>query len=365
MNKQISNRLIGIDILRVVAMLFVVFLHTIYGFTLRTDFFLTKAWFVFEPFSAISQSSLALFFIVSGYLVIHKNRTAMDNLKITLYRIVIPLISFSILYALFYLFKTKQNPLIIFSPIYLFGDILKFPNNYLWFLQVLLFLYILNPLWQGIFSDKTKQNEARYITIFFFLFTCTITILKYTTNNLFILNSFTTWIGYLCCYLYGGLLRNNWGWQLSKNFYFFIFIVGLVIEILGNYFSILNQMNGTPFQFGTYFTDNMAIPPFLMAIGLFNILIDVKNIEIANKQVSIFRQKFIQTFATLSYGIYLTHIFISQSISDILEINIDSAHTNAYIFNISFFAVTLFGAAIVTYIISRIPKLRMIIGCSS
>lgn len=91
-----------------------------------------------------------------------------------------------------------------------------------------------------------------------------------------------------------------------------------------------------------------------MAIGLFNMFIDIKKIA--------FGTKIIQTFAILSYGIYLTHEFISQTLFDILGWNVDSIHINIYLYNLGVFAITLFGSAAITYIISRIPKLRMIIG---
>lgn len=364
MDKKVSNRYVGVDILRVIAMLSVVFLHTIYPFTVRTDFFLTKAWFLFEPLSAISRSSLALFFIISGYLVVHKNRTVNENLRITAQRIIIPFISFSILASLFFLFKTGRSFSMSIDPKYIFGDVMKFPDNWLWFLGTMLFLYLLNPLWQGIFCDKSKISEARYITYFFFIFTTVAILLKFSTHTLSFFNNLTTWVGYICCYLYGALIRNKWDFHKPKYFFLFLFLLGLCIEIGGDYFSILNQKNGTPLSIAGYFSDNIAIPPLLMAIGLFNLFIDIKQIKVMNKNISLIAQKTIQTFAVLSYGIYLTHEFISQTLFDVMGWNVDSVHMNIYLYNVGVFAITLFGSAAITYIISRIPKLRMIIGFS-
>lgn len=362
MNKNIHKREIGIDILRVIAMLSVIFLHTIYSFTVRTDFFLTKAWFLFEPLSAISRSSLALFFMISGYLVIHKNRTVKDNLRITVNRIVIPFFFFSISASLFYLFKNGRSLLYVFNPSYIFGDIMKFPDNWLWFLEVLLFLYLLNPLWQGIFNDKTKRLTAQYITLFFFLFTTITVIIKFATHSLLFFNSYTTWIGYVFCYLYGALIRNKWNFWKSKLLSVILFMLGLLIEVFGVYFSILNQKNNIPFAFAGYFTDNIALPPLLMAMGLFNFLIHAKSITISYYKIGIHLQKIIQLLASLSYGIYLTHQFIVLSLYDILGWSVDSVRINIYLFYITVYLITFLGSTGITYIISRIPKLRMIIG---
>lgn len=364
MKKFIQKRHVGIDILRVIAMLSVIFLHTIYSFTVRTDFFLTKSWFIFEPLSAISRSSLALFFIISGYLVIHKNRTVRNNLKVTFQRIVIPLFFFSIFASLFYLLKTGKALSNAFNPAYIFGDVMKFPDNWLWFLGVMLFLYLLNPLWQEIFDDESKRSIAQYITVFFFIFTITAVLLKFSTHTLLFFNSYTTWIGYVCCYLYGALAKNKWGLQQSKLLSLTLFMLGLILEITGDYFSILNQKNGTPLAFAGYFSDNIAIPPLLMAIGMFNFFINVKSVEAYKNKVTSTLYKVITLFAGLSYGIYLTHQFIVLTLYDILGLSVDSARVNVYFFFIAIYTITLLGAAAITFFISRIPILRIIIGNS-
>jgi peptidoglycan/LPS O-acetylase OafA/YrhL len=165
--------------------------------------------------------------------------------------------------------------------------------------------------------------------------------------------------------LYGALIRNKWDFHKPKYFFLLLFLLGLCIEIGGDYFSILNQKNGTPLAYAGYFSDNIAIPPLLMAVGLFNLFIDIKQIKIGGKKISFMVQNIVQTFAVLSYGIYLIHEFISQTLFDIMGWSVDSVHMNIYLYNIGVFAITLFGSAAITYIISRIPKLRMIIGISS
>jgi len=319
---------------------------------------------VFEPLSAISRSSLALFFMISGYLVINKNRTVRENLKITVQRIIIPFVSFSILASLFFLFKNGRSLSMAIDPKYIFGDVMKFPDNWLWFLEVMFFLYMLNPLWQGIFCDRNLTSGARYITYFFFIFTTGAILLKFSTHTLTFFNSFTTWIGYACCYLYGALVKNDWNYKRNRYFYYILFFLGLFMEVIGDYFVIANHKNGISLPYAGYFSDNIAIPPLLMAVGLFNLFIDIKQVKVGGKRVSLMVQKTVQTFAVLSYGIYLTHEFISQTLFDILGWNVDSIHMNIYLYNGGVFALTLFGSAAITYIISRIPKLKMIIGIS-
>jgi len=364
MKKKIQDRHIGIDILRVIAMLSVVFLHTIYSFTVRTDFFLTKSWFIFEPLAVLSRSSLVLFFMISGYLVVHKNRTVKDNLKTTINRIVIPFFFFSIFASLFHLFKNGKSLMNSFNPSYIFEDVMKFPDNWLWFLGVMLFLYLLNPLWQELFNSDKKRTSAQYITVFFFVFTITAVLLKFLTHTLTFFNSYTTWIGYVCCYLYGALAQKKWGLHKSNVLSVILFMTGIILGVTGDYFSILNQKNGTPLAFAGYFTDNIALPPLLIALGLFNFFIHFENWKDPNNLIFKYINIIIGFFAGLSYGIYLIHQFIVLTLYDMCGWSVDSAHTNIYIFFFIVYAITLFGAAAITFFISRIPKLRMIIGNS-
>src|SRR5260221_8277573 len=90
----VTERIFSADVIRVAAMLMVVVLHTILNFTLRPDFFATKVWFAFEPIVAISKTAVLLFFMISGYLVIGKERSIRENLKKIRGVIVIPFVFF-------------------------------------------------------------------------------------------------------------------------------------------------------------------------------------------------------------------------------------------------------------------------------
>lgn len=362
MNKLVRQRHFGIDLLRVISMCSVIYLHTIPAFTMRLDFFLTKAWFVFEPFSAFSRAALALFFMISGYLVVGKKRTIRENMRITYKRIIIPFVCFSILTSLFFLWKTKQSISQAINPSYVFKDVLKFPDNWLWFLRTLLFLYLLNPLWQVIFANTKNKAVARYTVYFFLIFTCFAVIIKHLTGSLLFFNAYTTWVGYIFCYLYGALVKNNWDYKRGRVIYIAIFVLGLLAEMVGDYLVLVFRRNGVTIPFAGYFIDYIALPPLLMAIGAFNIGVNIPQPKIISKKISLLVQKNVATLATLSFGIYLTHKFFSEYITDVLGWNIDSLHVSIYLYNITFFVATLMVSIIVTFFILRIPKLKVIIG---
>ena len=160
----------------------------------------------------------------------------------------------------------------------------------------------------------------------------------------------------------GALAKNKWGLHKSTFLSISLFIVGFLLQMAGDYISILSQKNGVQFYFAGYFVDYLAIPSLLMALGLFNYFIQIKSMNVGRKSGGRLLSGTISLFASLSYGIYLTHQFIALSLYDIVGLSVDTAHINIYLFYSLIFAATLFGSATLTFFISRIPKLRMIIG---
>lgn len=351
-----NSRLISVDIIRVIAMLMVVYLHTIYGFTLRLDFFATKAWFVFEPFTALSNASITLFFMISGFLVINKNRSIIENCQMIIKRIVIPLTFFAVINAFYEVYKYKLS---------LFPGLLKqlpnFTHGWFWFLVVLLFLYSFNPLWQILFLKKENHKTALYLTGFFLLYTITTISLSFISNNRNFFNDFTSWLGFLFFYLYGAAIRNKLINVNRTKLNLFLITLGAVIKIAGDYFALSLQLNSVKSNLGSYLNDYLSLPVILIAMGIFNLLITQDEINLSklfgNGALSILRK-----LADLSFGIYLVHFFIVNVFSDILQFNIDKLRINIYLYNITYFFTVLGISILIIWVIGKIPKLKIIIG---
>src|SRR5258708_3087531 len=259
-----SSRIISVDIIRVLAMLLVVVLHTVLSFTLRPDFFGTKVWWIFEPIVAFSKTSVLLFFMVSGYLVISKNRTVKENLRKIIKTIVIPFSFFTALDLLL------QRSILIHQGGYLplnFGierleRFVTFPNSALWFLVVLFFLYVLHPIRQLLFASEKHAYLARYITQLAFLVFILAALFKFPGAPIDPFGSILTgWLGFVGFYLYGGLVRNGWIKIHSRKINLVLALCGFTVTILGDYFS------------SSYVTALSSLPIAVTAIASFNLLI--------------------------------------------------------------------------------------------
>ena len=363
-SKAETRRFFGVDLIRTLAMMMIIGLHTILSFTLRPDFFATKIWFILEPLIAFSKIGILLFFMLSGYLVIGKNRSIKESWKTTKNRILIPLLFFSAIDLLYkqYRFSLLESNTLLFWQKQL-HNIPNFPDSSLWFLGVLFFIYILNPLWQTIFSKEKDPTLALYLTKLSFIFSLFVTFIKFPClrqSDFF--NSFTLWLGYLSFYFYGGLVRNGWVNNRRKTISVLMICFGLLGTIGGDYYTSYAKIHLLSFIWSGYFFEYLSIPNILLAIGTFNLLIAS---NISPFQNTFFKRAFvnaIKILAGLSYGIYLVHPFVINIFSDILGFNFDKLKLNIYAYNLLNYFLVLGVSALISYVLIKIPGLRLAIG---
>lgn len=364
-NKQTTSaRTISADVIRVVALLMIIALHTILNFTIRPDFFATKVWFFFEPFVIFSKAGIPLFFMLSGYLVINKNRAIIENLYKTYRRILIPLFFFSVLNIIIAYFKfdfSNYSALDFWQ-----GQLIRvtnFPSSWLWFLVVLAFLYLLNPIWQLIFSNEKNKQIALYILFLTFLFSVFATFIKFPSmKNEILYNNFTGWLGYVCLYLYGGVIRAKWFSMVKFRSNILFIIIGFIMVAIGDFYTSYAKINNIEFIWSGYFFDYLSIPNLLLSIGLFNVLINADYSVLKNNNIGVKIYSFIKWLAVLSFGIYLIHSYVVSIFTDVLKIDFDHLQINVYLYNFLNYFLVLGISAIITYLISKIPKIRAVIG---
>lgn len=357
------QRIISVDIIRVLAMLMVICLHTINDFTLRPDFFATKVWFVFEPFVALSRIGVALFFMISGFLVITKDRSIRENWHITRDRVLTPLICFSLLnlgYKAYRFSLTHQGFSVFWKE--QITQITNFPNSSFWFLFVLLFLYLLNPVWQIIFAKEHKKL-AQYVTVLSLIFSIFVTFIKFLNpSHTIFFNGFTLWLGYLFFYFYGGLVKQGWVNTKQHVTNLIFVLVGLLAIIAGDYYTYATTIHGQSFLWSGYFFESLSIPLVLASIGTFNLLIFARfkwltRGVIANKVTAL-----VATTASLSYGVYLIHPFVVSILLDEVGFYFDKLSINVYLYNILNYFLVVGISAGITYVVLRIPLLNTMLG---
>jgi surface polysaccharide O-acyltransferase-like enzyme len=354
----VSQRLVRLDLIRVISMLMVVLLHTILSFTFRPDFFATKLYFIFEPLVALSKTSVLLFFMLSGYLVLGKFRTPQQNFRRSLLRVGVPLLFFTCINIfLDYLsFDHKQHTDISFLSVQL-HKLLQFPHSSLWFLVVLLPLYLLNPVWNYFF---TKENKNKAVVMM--LFTLLFAIFASIFSHLKVMppfNSITAWMGFLFFYWYGGMAQQQWVVVKNKYLNYSLVICGFILTILGDALTVSNAITDTTSTLNNYTAQFTSVPVILMAIGIFNILISMDE-QLLSKHWLV-KKGWLSLLAQLSFGIYLLHTYVVAFLG-YHDFVFDELKINVYLFNFLNVGIVLLTATVLAFIIKKIPGLKAVIG---
>lgn len=351
-----TDRLPNADFVRILAMFMVILLHTILNFTIRPDFFATKLYFLFEPIIAVAKTCVLLFFMLSGYLVVKKQRNIKDNFSKTIQKILLPLSFFSLVniaYA-WTKFNYNGNNFGNFVASQLQG-LVTFPSSPLWFLVVLFFLYLLNPVWQLIFRDDETKSTARFITFITLIFSLLTTIVSFLVNKsgLFF-NNFTAWTGFAFFYLYGALVRNKWIKIDNQKLNILLLVVGTLLTIVGDYLSMWQKARSVVFVFNDYTGSYLSISVLMTAVAIFNIFMSI--------DLSKLEGKIVIWLANLSFGIYLIHTYVISFFTDIAGFDFNKLNINVYLYNLLNIVLVFGISLLLTIIIKKIPKLKNLIG---
>jgi len=168
------ERIQYLDVLRVLSMLAVVFLHTAAG-TLRVDRD-SAVWHFANVFTSLATASVPLFFMISGALLLRSPSTASVSytLKKRVPRVLIPFLVWSLVAVAYYAYITwRTNGAPDWS---LTVDKLKhLPSEptaiHLWFMYALIPLYILSPFIKKLI-DSLSRDLVVYLLAIWLFFSC-------------------------------------------------------------------------------------------------------------------------------------------------------------------------------------------------
>lgn len=360
-----------LDLIKISAIIGVVFLHLSDGYLNRADYFFSRGlvWYVILLLRVLASAGVPLFMLTSGYLTIGKNYSPAKLIKRVLLRLLLPFI-------FLWIIASWTNGLV---SCHLHNSALSLPllslstlwwrffiaSGSLHFFAALIGLNLLLPLWGLLFTKKQAQHQyslAKYIIVLFLLMSMS-AILNFIFNPLVneaVLNEWRwiLWVGY---FLLGYLIRLIPKYQ-NTNWGKYLFFTGLTMSTLVDFFTKKTAFSHVgAIQGAASYSLNYHLPWIvMMSVGAF--------IWILGCQAKIFTnlamQKWLSFFASLTLGIYIFHevIFIHLDVFyDFGLNNLSFWHTPALaLFGLTM--VVLFLSTMATILFSLFPALRLLVG---
>jgi len=354
------------DVVRCLAILFAIGVHLVTPITARPDFFGGKIWWLTFLLNCLFRIGVPLFVILSGYLTLGKETTIKQNFEKVKKRILIPLVSFYVIFNLAYMLMINLRHE-YFDYWGIFHNLSKNTHTTLYFLVVLLFIQLLNPLW-NLLTDKKNRALLKYVCNFFLILAAVAYVFYYLSlREGEVFSTFTLWIMWLGYYLYGYVVKTK-NPKLTKKeivFYLIMLAIGYVLTVGGGYLTLWlfhNNINSLFYIGGQSYTDAyLSVSVMMMAISVFNLLMRSEIIQKLENNLQL--KRLIVFMASISFALYLVHLLVMDTLSKFFEIYPDSSMMPGLIVYLVINTILTFLFSIpIAFMLKKIPIVKKIVG---
>ena len=307
--RQKTEHIQYIDVLRVISMLSVVFLHTAAG-VLRTNL-ASANWHFSNILTSIMSTSVPIFFMISGAMLLSNSKTS--SLKITfnkrLPKALVPFVVWSVIAVIYFFLCTY-----IFKGSFDYAEttdrikkLLSTPATiHLWFMYALIPLYLLSPLLKKL-VDVLSKDLAIYMIGLWVVFSSLLPTFQslvparystlFTLNVNYNLNFFSGYLGYFIIGYYLLKLQK----KISKRVLAIVIAVDMTIICTGTWYKTIasGQYNETFKSYSRIFTLVLSIAVFLLVKEL------LREKQLGKRMFSI-----VSYLSAISFGVYLVHNLI-------------------------------------------------------
>lgn len=283
-----SKRLQGIDVIRLIAVCFVIMVHALFPAGYYESTMIGTPMFLLTYFRSFLICCVPLFMTLIGYLNLHKNLEKRYYKK--LIWVLLSYIIICILYELYRIITGNQVTVRdVIDEIFLF--------QHAWYVGMYIGIFLLTPflniIWRGLDSRKNR------IVLLFILIL--ITSLHSVTNNYI---AYYWQVIYPITYYFAGCFLATYSIRMNKAMNVFLMLLLAALQAVNIYFSCWKGLFDWA-TFGGYQCSYNALPTVLMVILFFSLL---DGIEIRVVRI----KKLLQKISGVSLEIYLLSVMITD-----------------------------------------------------
>ena len=347
-----TNRVLYFDVLRVIACLSIIMIHTSVEFV-NKDIGSLNFW-TGNILDSLARIGVPVFIMISGALMLDKNyQFTTKKLIGHITKMVVFFVCWSAFYCV--VFKILLGHFVKHESLSAVGILDSFIKGHyhLWFVYLIIGLYLIVPLLRLWVKTENKKAIEYFIIlsiVFTYLIPQIISIgsnysgLFESLNDILVKKLQLDYVGGFTTYFILGWYLNNYDIKKKKLIYSLGFL-GLIISIVGTY--ILLTTTGKKI----YMYDNLSINVLFQSLAVF---VFVKG-KFKNKNTNI---KIINSISKYSLGIYAIHaMFVSIMYEAIEKTNFNIAIVNILIV----FCVSFVLAYLGSFILSKIPFFKKIV----
>ena len=342
-----KERLIYSDILRIVSIFGVLVIHSISLFWRHIPI-KTASWPVFACLDSVFRFAVPVFVMISGMFMLspEKDRGIKNLYSKNILHILTSFVFWSFLYAMFNSIPT--NPDVHFSIREFIFRITK-GEYHLWFLFMIAGLYIVTPILRKIVNDKKLTEYFLAIWFVFCLFANFAKLIPYFGDTIFeVLRKFkmSAAIQYSGFYILGYYLNK---YPLDKKFRIPVYILGflsIAATALATVYFSFSAMNAQ-----SQYLEYLLPTTLFSSCSIFNFVqhaCEKRSFSEKKKQV-------IAALSKYSFGVYLCHIFVINTLKRLDIIKLDLPYI--LIFFIALISTVII-STIASAILNHIPVLK-------
>lgn len=357
LEKTPKTRNYALDLLRVLSIIFVLTNHLLYPVSSRPDFYNGLSWYIALITYTISLVAVPIFIMISGHLLIDR-KDSIDEIKT---RIIKKIVTPLFFWFIFYIFWKINYRVVNFSFWQITDMIVSGNMFFYYFLVILLGLYATLPFFQLI-AEHGSARLHKILTIGSFALTWFVGLASYLNINSNSSNFFTLFIPYVCYFWWGFMSKRYQMKDLSKKFVL-IYLLPLLLTLLLGKMGIYLKTIGIVFaeRDGIFYWHSYLNPMVsFMSIGLFGWAITSEKIQSLLKQKLIYKS--IIYLSPLAYGVYLIHAFVIDVVDIKFNYAIEFVGTSLLPYVLVRPFLVIFFSFVVTFILSKIPYVKKLIG---
>ncbi|HIB3267319.1 acyltransferase [Citrobacter sp. FDAARGOS_156] len=349
-----SNRLISIELLRIIACFFVVLIHTSPDYSISAGSNASAL-----TIQSLVRVGLPIFFIISGYFSLNSPVKNLSKLYVTrLSAIIIPFLIYGYIHVAMthYMWSFSDGSyvnLFTFNTLKMFinaaslGPYLSneaFFSRHFWFVYFIAGIYLISPIINNAMSFINKDNAEKSLLILILIIAiCSYLPAMQKLDNklswLYIVQPLEPWLGY---FIAGGIIARLDNKKYTKLCLFAIPVCYVLTAISTVVFADYGVVGPIQFKGGL----NMLI----FSISAFYLFINI-DIKLFNKTITFTSKR--------TYGIYLSHVFIFYYFNDKMKAIIENSFICSLSTGVIVFCLAFVLTCIIDYILIN-PLLRVI-----